>query len=702
MLNFQKNAKIKVALLLIFILSVGLYASLKNRIVIKTALQFITQNHFSPKKINNNFSEELFDFYLKRVDPGKRFFTKKEINDFSVYRDKLDDQLKDGDDTFRTVVMSVYRSRIEMLRDDVPELLDVPFDFEKDDFIVIDNDLKDYAENDEELMELWRLQLKNQALTNYLSLLTSEKVPTENRTVLQLDLEKKARKKTREDMQKTFERLLKETEDEQFAFYLETVAGVFDPHTVYMLPEKKEDFDIGLRGSLEGIGAVLSEKDEYIEVVQIIIGGPAWKQKDLEAKDIILKVAQADEEPVSIVNMRVQDAVQLIRGDKGTEVRLTVKKESGEIKEISILRDVVVLEETYAKSTIINQHDLGLNVGYIHLPRFYRDFEDKSARNSSTDILNALTELDAENVDGIILDLRNNGGGALEDAITMTGHFIKTGPVVQVWNGRNQSYIAEDYDPSIAYKGPLIVLVNSYSASASEIVTAALQDYHRAIIIGTESTYGKGTVQTLKDLDEITRVRLPFHYQNYNPIGSVKLTIQKFYRINGGSTQFAGVEPDIVLPFTTDFMEIGEKELDFALPWSNVPKRNYTLWETDRPYLTELKRRSAERIKNNDFFNEVSNYVTVRSERKEQELETLNLAYRLEEQDEIKEENKHLEDLIKPIPALRIPSPNYIGDGAEERNEKTANWNKEIKKDPYINEAIFVLNDWLQLAKAMH
>jgi carboxyl-terminal processing protease len=484
-------------------------------------------------------------------------------------------------------------------------------------------------------------------------------------------------------------------QSDQIEVYINSLMNVFGPHTGYFAPKKKENFDISMSGQLEGIGAQLQEKDGYITVMKIVPGSASYRQGELEEKDIILKVAQEKGDAVDITDMRLDDAVKLIRGKKGTTVRLTVKKLSGAIKEVPIVRDVVVLEETYAKSAII-QNETGTRVGYINLPKFYADFNHSGGRAAAADVKIELQKLKAENVEGIIVDLRGNGGGSLRDAVEMTGHFIESGPVVQVKSRYSKPEVMIDRKAGVVYDGPLVVLQNQYSASASEIFAAAVQDYDRGIIMGSSGSFGKGTVQRFIDLDRM----LTSNYSEMKPIGSVKITTQKFYRINGGATQLKGVASDIIMPDRYSKFEMGEREQDFVMPWDEIPAAEYTQWKP--PYTEkEVIKASEARIAKNEILKSIEENAKRLKSQSDDTSITLNYEAFKKEKDVIDQEDEAFKELIKPIETLEILN---VSADLEEISQDTVKvdlnekWLKKLKKDVQLNEAVNVINDMKKAA----
>ncbi|MFT5791541.1 MAG: carboxyl-terminal processing protease, partial [Saprospiraceae bacterium] len=508
-------------------------------------------------------------------------------------------------------------------------------------------------------------------------------VNSSSKDFAQLEIE--ARESTLKNYDDFYERLGDFDHTDWFATYLNSITQAFDPHTTYLPPRLKKDFDESISGKLEGIGAQLSYKNDYTKVARLISGGPAWRAGELEVGDIILKVAQGDGEPLDIVGMRLRNAIEFIKGKKGTEVQLTLKKIDGSIQVISIIRDIVELEDTFVKSSIIEKD--GKKFGVINLPKFYIDFNDRKARNCAKDMAIEIERLKKENIDGVLIDLRNNGGGSLPAVVEMAGLFIKDGPIVQVKYKGEKPIVQKDRDRSILWNGPMVVLTNEFSASASEIFAAALQDYKRAVIIGSKQTYGKGTVQSSMNLNR---------YYNYDSdLGGLNLTIQKFYRINGGSTQLEGVKPDVILPSRYRYMDIGEKDYDNPLSWDQIPKANYDTWD-NYSNLDNVVSRSVERINNKPQFLLIEK--NAKWLKKAQEDTTIYLNYDVYKSDidDHALESKEYESLSKYSNNLTFNSPKYelplIKKDSVLGVKRTA-WHKNLSKDIYIEEGLNVLGD---------
>jgi len=549
--------------------------------------------------------------------------------------------------------------------------------------------------NKNELEERWRKSLKYETLARLLDLSEEqEKAAEKSDTVIIksfAELEEEAREKILKRYDDWFHRTSMMNEDDRLNYYINALVNVYDPHTQYFPPKDKENFDIRFTGQLEGIGAQLTQKNEYIEVTRIIPGSPSWKQGELEVGDYITKVAQGKEDWVDIVDMRLDEAVLLIRGKKGTKVRLNIKKLDGTIKEITLVRDVVVLEETYAKSAIINDDKSGRKFGYIKLPSFYVDFSDPNGRNCFEDTEKEIEKLKEEEVEGIVFDLRDNGGGSLEDVVKIAGLFIEQGPIVQSRGRRNMKKTYQDKDPDIQFGGPLVVMVNAVSASASEIFAAAMQDYNRAVVVGSSSTYGKGTVQNFTELDRM----VPKKPSDMKELGSLKLTIQKFYRINGGTTQLEGVVPDVVFPDYFNYMEFGEKFLDHAMPWDEITALTYNNWDLafDKGYIEDI---SKERVKNDTLMILIEENGNRLENIRDNTVISLNYDSYVSSIKEREEEGKKYDRIGKDpldiaVQVLNADLPEIEADTS--KKARTDAWLADLRKDVYLVETFNILKD---------
>lgn len=665
----------------------------KNTLLLKVVMQGLNTAHFQPEKMDDNFSKKVFDLYLKRLDVNKKFLTQADVNQLKKFQTDIDEEVKRGSHEFYALATKLYSTRIKEAEGFYKEILSKPFNFEQEEFIETDPEKLTRPADKNGLKEAWRKYLKYQTLGQLSEMMDMQEKAKERgdakaaaKTFAQMEADARAKvTKTYDDM---FRRLSQATNEEQFSLYMNAIANTYDPHTEYFAPEDKASFDIEMTGRLEGIGASLQEKEGQIRVNEIVPGSASYRQGELKAGDVIMKVAQGAQEPVSVEGMRIDNAIKLIRGKKGTEVRLTVKKPDGTIKIVPIIREVVILEETYAQSAVVQGEN---KVGYIRLPKFYADFQRRGGRNSGDDVRKEVEKLKREGAKGIILDLRTNGGGSLSDAIEMSGLFIPQGPIVQVETSGSAPQVLEDKDAAVQFDGPLVVMVNSFSASASEIVAAAMQDYKRAVILGSP-TYGKGTVQQVFDLDQALQGG---EYSTLKPFGSLKLTTQKFYRINGGATQLKGVTPDIQLPDVYSFLEQGEKDQDYPLPWDEIKPARYKPW-TPTWDIANLKTKSQQRVGSNPNFSQIAQQSARMKKRIEQSQQSLKLSVYRAELKKSREESNKLETLEKSSSNLTVAP--LSTDLAQVQSDtlkvgRYTKFAKNVQKDIYVQEAVSVLND---------
>ncbi len=666
----------------------------KDKLLIQIITLALDQLHFEPKTVDDAFSKEIFEDYLEQVDPLKRYFLKSDIDDFKKYETEIDDQLKAYDISFFNAVHERLIKRQEEAKAYYKEILEKPFDFSKDEEYNADYENLEYSKNKKQLKERWRQQLKFNTLSNYETLIEqqeNDEAKEDNTEAPKslTELEEEARNETLKALDNYFTDYIEDMERKDwFAMYVNTIVEEYDPHTSYMAPVDKDRFDQQMSGKLEGIGARLQKKMDYIKIVELISGGPAWRDGQIEVGDVILKVRQGDEkEAVSIVGMRIDDAIKLIKGPKGTDVVLTMKKVDGTIEDIKVTRDLVELEETYAKSSIVKKDDR--IYGVINLPKFYVDFNDYKERNAASDIKLEIERLKEQGIEGLVLDLRNNGGGSLKTVVDMAGLFIEDGPIVQVRETGSQKEVLKDTDRSITWDGPLVIMVNELSASASEILAAAMQDYKRAIIIGSKQTYGKGTVQNVLDLNRMVR------NSSHGDLGALKLTRQKFYRINGGSTQLEGVKSDIAVPDRYSFIDIGERDQENPLPWDKITPVDYDVWDSYFDYDATISK-SKQRMANNEQLKLIEQ--SAKWAKKQMDDNTYSLNYK-----KYKEELKLNEEQAKQFDAISdyktnltfnsLPYEQKMFEQDTVLKQKRERWHENLSKDVYVEEALNVLDD---------
>ena len=672
----------------------------KDKLLIDLITYVLQKGHYNPKDMNDEFSKNVYDDFIKGLDPLKRYFLASDIEEFSQYELEIDDQIKVKDLAFFDLVYSRFRERMEDIKVLYPKVLETPFDYSITENIDVDYENIPFTNSKKELKERWRKQLKFSTISNYYDLIedngtkinedaenTDEEKELEEPKSLN-ELEKEARESSEKSLDEYFDFADELERKDYFAIYLTTIVEEFDPHTNYFAPPDRDRFDLRMSGKLEGIGARLQKKNDYIKIIEIISGGPAWRGEHIEVGDLIMKVRQEDEkEAVSVVGMRLDDAVKLIKGPKGTKVTLTIKRVDGIVEEKTITRDVVELEETYAKSTLITKVDK--NFGLINLPQFYFDMNDYKERNAASDIKKEIIRLKKQGMEGLILDLRSNGGGSLRTAVDIAGLFIKDGPVVQVASSGSKKEVLKDKDTDIVWDGPLVILVNELSASASEILAAAMQDYKRAIIIGSEQTYGKGTVQNLIDLNQWLRKN------DMGDMGALKLTTQKFYRINGGSTQLEGVKSDVVMPDRYSYFDIGERDYDNPLPYDKIEAAEYDAWEGYIDYEETISKSVARMAKSEQLMLIEENAKWIK-ERRDETVVDLNYNNYKTDIDNRVEETKKFEVISEYDNKLSYESLPYeikLMKQDTTLSEKRKRWHKSLSKDIYVEEAVNVLED---------
>ncbi|MGB5896515.1 MAG: carboxy terminal-processing peptidase, partial [Ignavibacteriaceae bacterium] len=631
--------------------------------------------HYKQFELNDSLSSIIFDRYLGSIDYGKNYLLGSDIKSFAQYRYALDDNLKVGDvlpfyDMFNVFLLRM-RDRIIY----IDTLLSKEFDYTIDEEYLINRRDAPWAASRTELNDIWRMRVKNDALN--------------------LKLNDKDWEEIQKNLKKRYEnysRILKQYNSEDvFQLAMNSYTASVDPHTNYLSPITSDNFNIDMSLSLEGIGARLQWDDGYTKVVEIIPGGPAFKSKKLHPDDRITAVAQGEDgEFVDVVGWRITDVVQLIRGPKDSVVRLLILKYDegldAEAVELILVRDKVKIEDQSAHSSTVNimQNEKPFKIGVITIPKFYIDFEaqrkrEKDYKSTSHDVKNLLNELIKENVDGIIIDLRNDGGGSLEEAIKVSGLFIKKGPVVQVRDMEGKITVNSDEDPEIVYDGPLAVLVNRFSASASEIFSGAIQDYGRGIIIG-ENTYGKGTVQNMIDLNRLTSGK-------GFKLGQVKTTIAKYYRIDGSSTQRMGVIPDIVFPAYVDAKDFGESSEPSALKWDKIKSADYELFSELFSIIPELKKLSEQRTGTDLEFDYIREDIEEYKKSIKDNFISLNEDLRRIEKEEREEKRFQRENARRKIKGLKL-----LNKG------ETPPEDEKINNDPYLNESAHIIADFISLS----
>ncbi len=650
----------------------------KDRLLIEIVKYVVEKGHYNKIEINDDVSEKIFSSLINQFDSQKRFFLKSDIKNFEKYKFKLDDQIKNYDLTFFNLVYETSKLRFEEIKKYYNEIIANPFDFNSKETLDLDFENKDYSKNKNEVKQRWRKQLKFSTLDIALLKLgdsldfIDDRVYNESLAIV---------KKNTADFFEFYEDM---DRDDWFSSYINSFLNQLDPHTFYFQPDDKERFDVNISGKFNGIGARLTKTEGTIKIVEIIIGGPIWKDKLLDVGDIILKVSQEGEEPVDVVGVKLDDAIKLIKGPAKSYVTLTVKKIDGSIRDVKIMRDLVELEEVYAKSTLISKENV--NYGYISLPKFYVDFSDYKNRNSAEDVKNHIIKLKNNGIQGLILDLRNNGGGSLQTVVDMTGLFIEKGPVVQVKSIGNRKKVLYDRNPEIVWDGPLVVLINEMSASASEILAAALQDYKRAVIIGSEKSFGKGTVQNIIDLNKF------ISNSNFD-MGALKITTDKFYRINGESVQLEGVKSDVVIPDSYMYIFNGERDEKNPLQWDKIDATYYTKWNGFKN-INFITSNAQNRINSNNYHKLISKRAEWIKEQRDNKIIPLNFSSYKDYTESNSKKNKLFESISDYSNNLNFKLLKTEKEFIMSNKELLSNrnrWHKNLKRDIFISEGINIL-----------
>ncbi|SDD85596.1 carboxyl-terminal processing protease [Pricia antarctica] len=684
----------------------------KDKLLLDLITYVLEKGHYEPKNIDDDFSVSVFEDFIDVIDPTKRYFLEDDIKEFEKFKFQIDDQIKSTDISFFNLVYDRLLTRMEDAKSIYKEVLDTPFDYNEKESIDIDYEELPFAASRKDLKERWRQQLKYATLGTYdskirkvnresdykenadgeLTEIKGEKKETAideatEKPMTPKEAEISSRESTKRTLDEFFDFVSDLERKDWFVQYINTIVDEFDPHTYYFAPDDKEKFDVSMSGKFEGIGARLQKKPEGAKIVDIISGGPVWRDGQLEVGDEIMKVGQDGEEPINIVGMRLDDAIKLIKGAKGTTVDLTVRKIDGSMEVVSLTRDVVELEESFAKSANIikENHKYGL----INLPKFYVDFDDYTERNAATDVAKEVERLKEAGAEGLILDLRDNGGGSLKTVVEMAGLFIKDGPIVQVRSSGKGKDVYDDKDERIQWDGPLVILVNELSASASEILAAAMQDYKRGIVIGSKQTFGKGTVQNVIPLENIVRSN------DHGDLGAIKLTTQKFYRINGGSTQLEGVKSDVVVPDKYSYIDLGERDQSNPLQWDKISPANYKLWNGYIDYDQTIAS-SKKRMANSSQIKLIEENAKWLKSKQDETTISLNYDTYKEDEEKAKKKSEYFKTITEYDSKLSFESLKYeeaLFTKDSVLREKRDRWHKNLAKDVYVEEAVNVLQD---------
>ena len=651
----------------------------KEKVLLEIVKYVVEKGHYNSIDLDDNFSVKIFDDFISKLDPQKRFFTVNDIRQLNRYKYKIDDQIKNYQLEFFEETYKTYNQRVSDAKLFVDKVFETDFDFSEDEFIDLNNDSIPFSFGKNQLFERWRKQIKYSVLDIVTQRYISDSLDFNEIKINAISTVKK-------NTNDFFDYANELDRDDWFSVFVNSFVSQFDPHTFYFKPDDKEKFDVSISGKFDGIGARLSRADGNVKIVDVIIGGPVWRDKLLDVGDVILAVGQGDDELVSIYGMKLDDSIKLIKGPAGTIVTLRVKKIDGQIQDVKIKRDEVELEETFAKSTVISKNDN--NYGYISLPKFYADFDNYKNRNSANDVKNEIIKLKNNGIQGLILDLRNNGGGSLQTVVEMTGLFIEKGPVVQVKSIGNRKKVLYDRDPQVYWDGPLVLLINEMSASASEIISAALQDYNRAIIIGSEKSFGKGTVQNIIDLNRF------ISNTNYD-MGALKVTTDIFYRINGESVQLEGVQSDIIIPDSYMYIFNGERDEKNPIKWDKIGPATYTKWNKYSDKFNYVKDQINKKLDQNKLINNIYDRAEWIRNQQNQKNVPLNITEYKKYQKNQKQKASQFDNISKyqnelSFKLLKAEKP-FINANRELFEARTK-WHESLSKDIFIDQAVNALN----------
>ena len=651
----------------------------KEKVLLEIVKYVVERGHYNSIELDDDFSVKIFDDFISKLDPQKRFFTGNDIRQLNRYKYKIDDQIKNYQLEFFEETYKTYNQRLRDAKLFVDKVFETDFDFSEDEFIDLNNDSIPFSFGKNQLFERWRKQIKYSVLDIVTQKYSSDSLDFN-------EIKTNAISTVNKNTNDFFDYANELDRDDWFSVFVNSFVSQFDPHTFYFKPDDKEKFDVSISGKFDGIGARLSRADGNVKIVDVIIGGPVWRDKLLDVGDVILAVGQGDDELVSIYGMKLDDSIKLIKGPAGTIVTLRVKKIDGQIQDVKIKRDEVELEETFAKSTVISKNDN--NYGYISLPKFYADFDNYKNRNSANDVKNEIIKLKNNGIQGLILDLRNNGGGSLQTVVEMTGLFIEKGPVVQVKSIGNRKKVLYDRDPQVYWDGPLVLLINEMSASASEIISAALQDYNRAIIIGSEKSFGKGTVQNIVDLNR-------FISNTDYDMGALKVTTDIFYRINGESVQLEGVQSDIIIPDSYMYIFNGERDEKNPIKWDKIGPATYTKWNKYSDKFNYVKDQINKKLDQNKLIDNIYDRAEWIRNQQNQKNVPLNIVEYKNYQKNQKQKASQFDNISKYqneliFNLLKAEKP-FINANRELFEARTK-WHESLSKDIYIDQAVNALD----------
>jgi len=687
----------------------------RHRKLLSTIGHLLESEHYSPRKIDDVFSKDVFDAYLKALDPEKNILLQADVDSLKIFATTIDDEIHGSPILFEPAADAIYERRALEAKKIFEDIIQKTFNYSEDDSIRLETDSIQYASNPKEKYTRWKQILKYKALDRYVSLIEDRdkqqaakmikdtaKIKDTSKVVFVYKSDSVLEVEARASIKKTYTKrfsLLEKTFDKEkrFESFLNTITGLMDPHTDYFAPIEKRSFTEQMSGTFYGIGAQLTQDDNGVKIASIQPGGAAWKSGQLVVNDVIIKIAQGAEEPVDVSGYETTDAVKLIRGNLGTEVRLTVRKPDGTTKVVSLIREKIVLDEGFARSAIIQKGND--KYGYILLPDFYADFDRADGPRCSRDVAKEVEKLKAEKVKGIVIDVRYNGGGSLYEVVQMAGLFIDKGPIVQIRDKEGRSQVLADETPGILYDGPLVVMVNEFSASASEIFAGAIQDYNRGLIVGSTSTYGKGTVQRNVSFGKpLDAMGIQTEY------GAVKLTFQKFYRVTGSSTQKKGVLSDVVFPDDYELLKYREKDNPAALQWDEMEKAKFVPYATNRELAT-IAAAANKKIQNDTAtmrFKKNLQWVSTQMDHPIALEYHKYIKYKKDLQSAI-QQNESILKLKEPmqVVSLKADYDKFYNNPDKVKQDRYQAWLKMVAKDLQISESSKLLSQFTHITTAI-
>lgn len=663
----------------------------KSQALMNAVMAELTETHYQPLLIDDAFSKQFFDAYLALADFEKRLITQEEFETLLSFETRIDDDLNNKTQDFFKACNEVFEQAVPRAKKYYKVWINSDLEVAEEGDWETEGRKRDYAKDADDLKKRWKKIIQYEINKSLLTLEQSAQKAINKPTIA--SLKSQAVEEVQATFDNLFEQLERQDELDRFNQYINAMLSLYGPHNSYLTPVAQENFDIEISRSLQGVGLGIEKKGTKVKVVEVIPGSPAWKSKAFEIGDILLKVQEPETPAVDVTGMIVRDILPLLRGEKGTEVSLTCQKQDGSIRQTTLRRDVVILEAGLAKSLLLKGKDKKATMGYIRLPRFYFSRGDQG-RKCATDVRHEIEKLQTQNIEGLIIDLRDNRGGSLRETLEMIGLFIEAGPALQREAQDRSTKTFYDKDSTVLYKGELVILVNGFSGSASELFSGILQDYDRAVVVGSKSTFGKGTIQNLRSLDREDIIDSTFF-----PLGNLKMTVAKFYRVSGASTQLKGVTSDIVLPDMNSFIKVGEKAQAHPLPWTEIETLEYSQAVNRNPNLEQVKKNSAARVQKSQGFKGVLDKAKAKKERLDYSMVSLNYDKYKVAQNIARPNggraNNRTKGLIE-IQVNNLPQDKETIQSDIDRKQRNEEWIGKIRTDIYVEECVFILEDLLK------